>query len=60
MDSDKILVLDGGSIVEYDHPYNLLQKQRGFFRNLVGTTGKVTAKKFKKIATEVSRLSLFH
>lgn len=59
MDSDKILVMDGGSIVEYDHPYNLLQKQGGFFRNLVETTGKTTAKHLEKIATEVSIFIFF-
>lgn len=54
MDSDKILVMDNGLIVEYDHPYNLLHKQGGFLRNLVETTGKFTSKNLEKIAKEVS------
>lgn len=60
MDSDKILIMDGGSIVEYDHPYDLLQKQDGFFRNLVETTGKTTANNLEKIAMEVSIFCPLH
>jgi len=35
MDSDKIMVLDAGELVELDTPRNLLQKERGLFRDLV-------------------------
>ncbi|XP_072387987.1 ATP-binding cassette sub-family C member 4-like isoform X2 [Diabrotica undecimpunctata] len=38
MDSDKILVMDGGKVVEFDHPYLLLLK-RGHFHRLVSETG---------------------
>jgi ATP-binding cassette subfamily C (CFTR/MRP) protein 4 len=31
MDSDEILVMDSGQIVEFDHPYNLLQNSNVFF-----------------------------
>lgn len=53
MDSDKILVMDGGAVVEYDHPYVLLQKEGGFLKNLVGTTGSVTSKNLENVAKEV-------
>ncbi|GMF44118.1 unnamed protein product [Phytophthora fragariaefolia] len=35
MDSDKILVLDGGEVVEYDTPSALLQLKGGVFQSLV-------------------------
>lgn len=40
MDSDKVLVMDSGTPVEFDHPYVLLNKQNGFFYSLVQETGK--------------------
>lgn len=58
MDSDKILVMEGGSLIEYDHPYILLQKEGGFLRNLVEITGKLTSKNLESIAKEVSILLL--
>ncbi|XP_012146729.2 putative multidrug resistance-associated protein lethal(2)03659 isoform X1 [Megachile rotundata] len=52
MDSDKILVMDQGNLMEFDHPYILLQK-KGYFYNMVQQTGPTmanslfeTAKKF--------------
>ncbi|XP_018322257.1 multidrug resistance-associated protein 4-like [Agrilus planipennis] len=39
MDSDKILVMDSGSMVEYDHPYKLLQNKEGILYKLVSQTG---------------------
>ncbi|ETK95632.1 hypothetical protein L915_01460 [Phytophthora nicotianae] len=35
MDSDKILVLDAGKVVEYDTPSTLLQMEGGVFNSLV-------------------------
>ncbi|VDC03254.1 unnamed protein product [Peniophora sp. CBMAI 1063] len=35
MDADKIMVLDAGRIVEFDHPRVLLEKTGGYFRSLV-------------------------
>ncbi|ETI55843.1 hypothetical protein F443_01531 [Phytophthora nicotianae P1569] len=42
MDSDKILVLDAGKVVEYDTPSALLQIKGGIFKSLVGS-GKVNS-----------------
>ncbi|GJE87809.1 multidrug resistance-associated ABC transporter [Phanerochaete sordida] len=39
MDSDKIMVLDAGRIVEFGSPAQLLQNESGFFRSLVDASG---------------------
>jgi len=39
MDSDQILVLDSGKVVEYDSPLNLIQKEKGIFRSMVQGMG---------------------
>ena len=35
MDSDKILVLDDGRVMEFDTPSNLLEKSNGYLTQLV-------------------------
>ncbi|XP_069689580.1 probable multidrug resistance-associated protein lethal(2)03659 isoform X2 [Periplaneta americana] len=40
MDSDKVLVMDAGTMVEFDHPHLLLQNKDGFLYNMVQQTGK--------------------
>lgn len=40
MDSDKILVMDAGTVVEFDHPHVLLQNRNGFLFSMVQQTGK--------------------
>nr|XP_034196002.1 probable multidrug resistance-associated protein lethal(2)03659 isoform X1 [Osmia lignaria]XP_034196003.1 probable multidrug resistance-associated protein lethal(2)03659 isoform X1 [Osmia lignaria]XP_034196004.1 probable multidrug resistance-associated protein lethal(2)03659 isoform X1 [Osmia lignaria]XP_034196006.1 probable multidrug resistance-associated protein lethal(2)03659 isoform X1 [Osmia lignaria]XP_034196007.1 probable multidrug resistance-associated protein lethal(2)03659 isoform len=49
MDSDKILVMDQGHLVEYDHPYVLLQR-KGYFYNMVQETGSTMAYSLSEIA----------
>ncbi|CAG8638751.1 2355_t:CDS:10, partial [Racocetra fulgida] len=39
VDYDKILVLDAGRIVEFDHPYILLQKPDSMFRGMCDRSG---------------------
>lgn len=53
MDSDKVLVIDAGTMVEFDHPFNLLKNKDGFLYNMVEKTGQVTADLLHGIAEEV-------
>jgi len=49
MDSDFVLVLDKGKVVEYDSPVDLLQ-QKGQFYSMVQATGAASAIYLEKIA----------
>ncbi|RZC40223.1 ABC tran domain containing protein, partial [Asbolus verrucosus] len=51
MDSDRILVMNDGSIEEFDHPFNLL-RNKGYFYKLVQSTGKITALNLQNDARE--------
>lgn len=44
MDSDRVLVMDAGEVVEFDHAFNLLKKPDGYLRQLVDETDNSTAK----------------
>lgn len=50
MDSDKILVMSGGCVAEYDHPHILLQDNRGHLYRMVEQLGQAGAANMKKIA----------
>ena len=50
MDCDKIMVMEAGRIIEFGHPYELIQSTRGFFRKLVDKTGLATSMKLIKMA----------
>ncbi|KAG5894560.1 hypothetical protein JTB14_021542 [Gonioctena quinquepunctata] len=52
MDSDKVLVMDAGLAVEFDHPYMLLQNKSGLFYGLVKQTGLTMAGNLHAIAEE--------
>lgn len=54
MDSDKVLVMDSGEAIEFDHPHRLLQKPNGVFAGLVKETGKSSEEFLANIAKEVS------
>ncbi|CAG9840924.1 unnamed protein product [Diabrotica balteata] len=51
MDSDKVLVMDAGEAVEFDHPHKLLKK-KGVFYGLVRQTGTTMAENLQAIAEE--------
>ncbi|XP_066260610.1 ATP-binding cassette sub-family C member 4-like [Euwallacea similis] len=52
MDSDKILVMDAGRCVEFDHPYILLQNPKGYLSELVRKTGTGIAAFLTKTAKQ--------
>lgn len=52
MDSDRIIVMDEGKIVEFDHPYNLLQKPETIFYKMVLETGRETSIYLEDIALD--------
>lgn len=56
MDSDKILVMDAGTMVEFDHPHNLLKNKEGFLFKMVEQTGQAAADSLHSVATEVKRV----
>lgn len=53
MDSDKVLVMDHGQMVEFNHPHILLQNKEGHFTNMLKETGKVMFEQLSKVAEKV-------
>ncbi|XP_011702530.1 PREDICTED: probable multidrug resistance-associated protein lethal(2)03659 [Wasmannia auropunctata] len=52
MDSDRILVMDAGTAVEFDHPHVLLQKETGYLKSMVQETGKAMAEALAGVARD--------
>lgn len=52
MDSDKIMVIDKGSVVEFDHPYVLLQNSKSVFYEMVNEAGESEKSNWMKVAKE--------
>lgn len=52
MDSDRVLVMDAGKMVEFDHPHELLKNETGHLRQLVDQTGPSTANYLMDIAQD--------
>ncbi|EFN78037.1 Probable multidrug resistance-associated protein lethal(2)03659 [Harpegnathos saltator] len=52
MDSDKVLVMDKGRLVEYDHPHILLKNSHSQFTSLVKETGRAMYDQLVKIAKQ--------
>lgn len=50
MDSDKVLVMDAGRAIEYDHPHILLNNESGMFYSLVEQSGKSTSRNLRSMA----------
>lgn len=60
MESNRVIVLDAGKIVEFDHPYNLLSDKNGFLHSMVDQTGPVSADLLHKVAAEVLSIVFIH
>lgn len=52
IDSDRILVMDSGRVVEFDKPDILLQIPDGQFANMVQETGIHMEQKLRRVAKE--------
>jgi len=50
IDMDRIIVMDGGEVVEFDSPHSLLQDSDSFFSSLVADTGSSSAALLRKMA----------
>lgn len=50
VDYDRVLVLDHGQVKEYDHPYTLIQKEGGLFRDMCADSGEMET--LEKMARE--------
>lgn len=53
IDSDSILVMDAGAVVEFDRPYSLLQNKNGYLYKIIKQTGKINETLLHRIAEEV-------
>ncbi|CAB3245308.1 unnamed protein product [Arctia plantaginis] len=60
IDSDKILVLDAGRLMEFDHPHILLQNKKGYFRKMVAETGPTMSNLLQKQAAEVKNKEIMN
>ncbi|XP_065919562.1 ATP-binding cassette sub-family C member 4-like isoform X2 [Dysidea avara] len=58
MDSDRVLVLSSGKVIEFDTPFNLLQKQQSVFHSMVKRTGPVESERLREIAIAKEKLNL--
>lgn len=56
VDSDRVLVMKAGIMVEFDHPHILLQKKDGHFYNMVQETGHIMAEQLSRAAHECFRI----
>ncbi|XP_041974687.1 ATP-binding cassette sub-family C member 4-like [Aricia agestis] len=52
MDSDKVLVMSSGEVVEFDHPYMLLSDPDSHLSSMVRETGDKNSRKLFEIAKE--------
>ncbi|XP_054270008.1 probable multidrug resistance-associated protein lethal(2)03659 [Macrosteles quadrilineatus] len=52
MDSHRLMVLDSGVLVEFDHPWKLLHNQDGFLYRLVRESGRGAAQMLHSIASQ--------
>ncbi|XP_023316090.1 multidrug resistance-associated protein 4 isoform X1 [Trichogramma pretiosum] len=50
IDSDRIMVIDEGTVAEFDHPHILLTKKKGFLYDNVQQSGAASAQVLMKIA----------
>lgn len=55
IESDKVLVMDGGVVAEFGEPHKLLQDPNGIFAELVSHAGEAASKKLAMIAEDAHK-----
>lgn len=50
IDSDRVLVMDVGRVVEFDTPHNLLTQNTGIFKEMVHTLGSMEVERLCHLA----------
>lgn len=58
MDSDRVLVMNAGTLVEFDHPHLLLNNKNGLLHKMVEQTGHSNCKLLHRIALDVIKILL--
>lgn len=53
INADKVLVMDAGMMMEFDHPHILLKNKNSFFYSIVKQSGQDTENVLHKITSEV-------
>lgn len=54
IDSDRVIVMDAGSAIEFDEPYKLLENENGIFYGMVKALGENEFNRLSQIACENS------
>jgi len=54
MDSDKVVVLEAGKVVEDGEPHQLLQSRTGSFSSFVDQTGRSSSRHLRRLASQAS------
>lgn len=56
--SDPSQVLSSGKAIEFDSPFNLLQKHQSVFRSMVERTGPLESARLKQMAMEIEKYKI--
>lgn len=58
MDSDKVMVMDMGMMIQFDHPHLLLQNPNGHFSKMVEQTGPTMTEQLRNVAEDAYKLKM--
>lgn len=59
MDSEKILVMDGGQVKEFDHPYLLLKNKESYLSKMLQEAGETVSSAFIECSKKVCKFFIF-
>lgn len=58
MDSDKVMVMDMGMMIQFNHPHLLLQNPDGHFTKMVEQTGPTMTEQLRNVAENAYKLKV--